>query len=85
MKNKTPDVQNMPFFISLHFSRNCTLISNGCVMFRKFLSSTNYLFSPLFIDISVQGSTFDVKLVPESWLIFGKVVSRNYKTRCERH
>jgi len=54
-------------------------------MFRKFLSSINYLFSRLFIDISVQGSTFDVKLVPESWLIFGKVVSRNYKTRCERH
>ena len=45
-------------------------------MFRKFLSSTNYLFSRLFIDISAQESIFDVKLVPESWLIFEKVESK---------
>jgi len=74
-------LRTWPFFISLHFSRNCTLISNGCVIFRKFLNSTNYLFSRLFIDISVPESIFDVKLIPESWLIFEKVVSQNYKTR----
>jgi hypothetical protein len=47
----------------------------------SFLSSTHYLFSRLFIDIPVQGTVFDVKFVTE--IIFGKVVSRYYKARCE--